>query len=224
MKNKLFLSLLASSLLLTLSSAQAGTRDLVFEDDEEEVTAPAEAGEATLQKIAINTTVLLKRDGQESTVLPSSEFKSGDKVKLMFTSNVDGYVYWLAKGTSGEYSMLFPNAKAGMDNKITRNELYSVPTKGSFRFDDKPGTEELLCILSTEPMPDLDEAARNQFKDASALAQLEQNSAADEEEESSGTRDLVFEDEDDEETGVNTATQTAAVGEPFVVSYSLVHK
>lgn len=223
MKNKLFLSLLASSLLLTISSANAGTRDLVFEDDEEEVTAPAEAADSALQQIAVKTTVLLTRDGTESTVLPSAEFKSGDKVKLLFTSNVDGYVYWLAKGTSGEYSMLYPNAKAGMDNKITRNEQYTVPARGAFRFDSTPGNEELLCILSTEPMPDLDEAARNQFKDATVVAQLE-NDQTEEEEVSSGTRDLVFEDEEDEETGVATASQTAPAGEPFVVSYVLVHK
>lgn len=220
MKNKLFLTLLASSLLLTLSSANAGTRDLVFEDDEEEVTAPAEAADSALQQIAVKTTVLLTRDGQESTVLPSAEFQSGDKVKLLFTSNVDGYVYWLAKGSSGEYSMLYPNAKAGMDNKITRNEQYTVPARGAFRFDNTPGTEEILCILSTEPMPDLDEAAHNQFKDADSLAQLETEKT----QKKSSTRDLVFEDEEDEDTGVATSSQTAPVGEPFVVSYTLVHK
>lgn len=215
MKKKLFLSLLASSLLLTFSSAYADTRDLVFEDDTEEVTAPEEG----MQNISVKTTVLLTRDGQDSTVLPTAEFKSGDKVKLLFTANTDGYVYWLAKGSTGQYAMLYPNAKAGMDNKITRNEQYTVPARGAFRFDDNPGSEELLCIISTAPMPDLDEAARNQFKDSSAVDQLANNQA---EEEESGTRDLVFEDE--EESDVSTASQTAPVGEPFVVTYTLVHK
>ena len=38
------------------------------------------------------------------------------------------------------------------------------------------------------------------------------------------TRDLVFEEEDDEETGVSTQSQIAPQGEPFVALYELKHK
>lgn len=203
---------LGSALLALSLNAQAGTRDLVFEDEEE--TPAAETADADMQTIAVKTTVLLTRDGKETTVSPNEEFKSGDKVKLMFTSNVDGYVYWLAQGSSGEYAMLFPNAQTGMDNAITRNTQYTVPSKGAFRFDDTPGNETLLCILSTERMPDLDQAAGMNFSDPSAVDQLQ-------EERKSSTRDLVFEEEDEED--INTAQQSAPVGEPFVVQYVLKH-
>lgn len=188
------------------------TRDLVFEDDEEQ----AQSEQGGSETIAIKTTVALERDGQKLTVAPSHEFKSGDKVKMVFTPNADGYVYWLAKGTSGKYTMLFPSNKAGSDNQVKRNQEYTVPVKGSFRFDDTPGNEELLCILSTERLPDLDKAAEEQFKNAAEVAQLETNH-----EKKRTTRDLVFEDEDEDD--VNTKTQKAAPGEPFVAGFTLRH-
>ncbi len=209
-KSWLALSVAASLLALSLN-VQAGTRDLVFED-EEEPAAESTAPTADVDSIAVKTTVLLTRGGKESTVLPTEEFKSGDKVKLMFTTNIDGYVYWLAQGSSGSYAMLFPNEQTGMDNAVKRNEQYMVPAKGAFRFDDTPGDETLLCIVSTERMPDLDAAANNNFEDASAVEEAN---------ESSGTRDLVFEEEED--TGVSTAEQSAPQGEPVVIQYVLKH-
>ena len=126
-------------------------RDLVFDDEEPAQTQAMES--SGKQTTALKTTMLLKRDGTTSTVLPSHEFKSGDSVKLVFTPNIDGYVYWLAKGSSGNYSVLFPS-KANMDNAVQRNQEYTIPPKGTFRFDDTPGNEELLCILSAEKLPD----------------------------------------------------------------------
>lgn len=191
------------------------TRDLVFEDEEPSAqqAAPAKGEVAGKQSIGVKTTVVLERGGQTSTVLPSHEFKSGDKVKLVFTPSVDGYVYWMAKGSSGQYQVLFPNAKAGMDNKVKRNQEYTVPIKGGFRFDNTPGSEELLCILSTERLNDLDSAAAEQFKHVAALEQKHEAKRT--------TRDLVFEDEDSGD--VNTKKQEAAKGEPFVASYTLKH-
>ena len=81
------------------SWAARTTRDLVFDDEEPAQTQAMES--SGKQTTALKTTMLLKRDGATSTVLPTHEFKSGDSVKLVFTPNIDGYVYWLAKGSSG---------------------------------------------------------------------------------------------------------------------------
>ena len=206
------LTFLATMLAALISlNANAATRDLVFEDEDEAPVA------ADVQKIAVKTTVELTRDGETTNVVPSTEFKSGDKVKLKFTSNIDGYVYWLAKGTTGSYAMIYPAPKAGADNSVKKNQEYTVPAKGAFRFDDNPGDENLLCILSAERVPELEEAAKTMFKDSTAVANVEEKNAN-----SRQTRDLVFEDEDEDD--VNTAQQTAPVGEPFVVQYILKHK
>ena len=137
------------------SWAARTTRDLVFDDEEPAQTQTMES--SGKQTTALKTTMLLKRDGATSTVLPTHEFKSGDSVKLVFTPNIDGYVYWLAKGSSGSYSVLFPS-KVNTDNAVQRNQEYTIPPKGTFRFDDTPGDEELLCILSAEKLPDMDKA------------------------------------------------------------------
>ena len=212
------------------SAANRTTRDLVFEDDDatnasasQEISGAAtnstQVNETQTQAIGVKTTILLTRDGKTSTVLPSHEFKSGDSLKLVFTPSIDGYVYWMSKGTSGNYTVLFPSAKAGTDNKVVRNEEYTIPAQGSFRFDDKVGKEELLCILSEQRLPDFEKALENGSKDVDSkqVASVEQKNT-----EQRKTRDLVF--EDDNSGDVNTQKQVAPKGEPFVAHYVLTHE
>ncbi|MDR2054411.1 MAG: DUF4384 domain-containing protein [Desulfovibrio sp.] len=236
-----------------IQAAQRTTRDLVFEDDETAATK-TDAGQAAktadqggvggaTQTIAVKTTMLLTRDGQTSTVLPNHEFKSGDRVKLVYTPSIDGFVYWMTKGTSGEYKMIFPSEKTGMDNKVERNKEYTIPTKGAFKFDDKTGKEELLCVLSPSALPDLDSAVAAVAKSPAAKEECkEENASA-----KRTTRDLVFDDDeakskdcvkkegnkrttrdlvfDDDDAGdVNTQKQTGPKGEPLVAHYVLEHK
>ena len=105
------------------SWAARTTRDLVFDDEEPAQTQAMES--SGKQTTALKTTMLLKRDGATSTVLPTHEFKSGDSVKLVFTPNIDGYVYWLAKGSSGSYSVLFPSRSIQTTQyNVTRNTLF----------------------------------------------------------------------------------------------------
>ena len=200
------------------------TRDLVFEEDENEQAPTVSGSDADNVKgetIAMKATVEMTRDGNTSKVLPTEEFKSGDKVRLVFSTNRDGHIYWLAKGTSGQYQVLFPNAKAGMDNSVTRNKEYTVPTKGAWKFDDKKGTETIVAVLSPHPVADLDKAVQlageGKKDDASKLVA----SIVDGHETKRTTRDLVFEEED--EGDVNTKSQKANGDEPFVATYELVH-
>ena len=130
------------------STKKRRTRDLVFEEDaaESSEAPPAVAGDSSEgvsgEVLAMKATVERTRDNQTLTVLPTDEFRSGDKVKLIFSVNRDGFIYWLAKGTSGQYQMLFPTAKTGADNTVVKNKEYTVPAKGSWRFDDTKGTEK----------------------------------------------------------------------------------
>ncbi len=196
------------------------TRDLVFDDDDK---APATSAEKPKgETIAVKATVELNRDGKTSTVLPSEEFKSGDKVRLLFSSNRDGYVYWVAKGTSGSYQVLFPSAKTGMDNSITKNKEYTVPMKGAWRFDDKKGTETLVCFVSPSKVANLDNAvqlaAQGKGEEASGIIA---GQISGHETKRRATRDLVFEEEDEKD--VNTKTQVSPGNEPFVATYELIH-
>lgn len=200
------------------------TRDLVF-DDEEETEHPVVAGSTADttkgETISVKATIELTRDGKLSTVLPTESFKSGDKVRLLFSTNRDGNVYWVAKGTSGQYQVLFPSPKAGMDNTVVKNNSYTVPAKGAWRFDEQKGTETLVCILSPSRVAELDKAValggEGKKNEASEII----SSVVNRHESKRTTRDLVFEEEDDQD--VNTKTQTSSDNEPFVATYELIH-
>lgn len=116
------------------------------------------------ETISVKATIELTRDGKLSTVLPTESFKSGDKVRLLFSTNRDGNVYWVAKGTSGQYQVLFPSPKAGMNNTVVKNNSYTVPAKGAWRFDEQKGTETLVCILSPSRVAELDKALYSEVR------------------------------------------------------------
>lgn len=202
------------------------TRDLVFEDDAAGDEAPPTVEGATSdsvsgETIAMKATVERTRDGQLTTVLPSDRFQSGDKVRLIFSPSRDGYVYWLAKGTTGQYQVLFPGEKTGADNKVVKNQEYTIPVKGNWRFDDNKGTETIVCILSPNRLTDLDEAVKLSDEKKGEEATKIIAKRVDGHETKRTTRDLVFEEED--EGDVNTKSQETADGEPFVAIYELEH-
>ena len=222
-KKLLILTCCMVVLVFVANLADAGrkTRDLVFEDEEEVVeTAPDE------KVVAVKTTIELNRNGKISTVLPMTEFQSGDKVKIVYTTSVDAYVYWLSEGSSGDYYMLFPNPKPGTDNFVRKNEVNTIPVKGNLKFDDNPGTEKILLVLAPEKIPELEKASREaavkggKIKDSAKQV----DSVKKKNQSRRKTRDLVFEDEEDEDAGVSTTKQVSKdINEPFVLGYVLIH-
>lgn len=229
MTRSVFFSLLAVFLSVFLvvgltASADAGrqTRDLVFEDEEEE--QPAAAGEDTQAVVKVKATILLTRDGETTQVLPSHEFKSGDKVKLVYTTNIDAFVYWLSEGSTGDHYMLFPNPKVGMDNWVKKNEEYTIPVKGNFKFDDNVGKEKIILVLAPEKIPELEEAAKQAAVKGGKVPSDQVAAVEEDQETKRKSRDLVFEEEDDEDTGVATKAQASKdIKQPFFVAFELVH-
>lgn len=198
------------------------TRDLVFEDDENVSPTIEDTPAASIDgdTIAMKATVEMTRDGKTSTVLPTEDFKSGDKVRLIFSANKDGHIYWLAKGTSGDYQVLFPTKKTGMDNSIQRNREYTVPAKGAWKFDTQKGTETLVAILSPKPLDNLDKAVQLSSSGDKEGASRIVSEVINGHEKKRTTRDLVFEEDD---VDVNTKSQKSNGDEPFVATYELSH-
>jgi len=208
-----------------------GTRDLVFEDEdvlknadkEEKIEIPTVAGG---QKISITTSLELTRDGKTEIVAPNSTFKSGDRVKLIYTPGMDGHIYWMSQMTSGKFTVLFPTAKTGMDNAVKKGEKYTMPVKGAFRFDDKTGTEVLICMISPQKIAVLDAAiaAADKAGQQVDLNQLDKviKDLGEQNLNKRQTRDLVFEEEEDEKS--LTKSQTVKPGDTFVATYELEHE
>ncbi len=78
MKRHALLLILAALFIVWGNDSWAArtTRDLVFDDEEPAQTQAMES--SGKQTTALKTTMLLKREGATSTVLPTHEFKSGD--------------------------------------------------------------------------------------------------------------------------------------------------
>ncbi len=102
---------------------------------------------------------LLKRvtDGWME-VHTDSTFHSGDAIRVQVEANEDGYLYIVARGSSGSWDVLFPNKDVrGGTNFIESGDAQILPSpKGLWRFDNKRGQERLFLVMARKPVGDLD--------------------------------------------------------------------
>ena len=118
-------------------------------------TANQAAASTTEQFMGISYWIeLFDTNGNLTRVSPTKTFTSGDRIKLNIESNLNGYLYVLNIGSSGNSHILFPNAGVS-SNLITAGLPYSVPFKTYMRFDSNPGEELLLIMLSPRPLGNL---------------------------------------------------------------------
>lgn len=165
-------------------------------------------------------------DGAEVDVDSATTFRSGDKLKLSFESNIAGYLYVAMQGSSGNWAVLFPSAQInGGRNQLAPLEEYAVPSDGGwFQFDDNVGTENLFVFLSREPLSQLPGFTRPVTKaetlTASVVKQLQQ---------SVRSRDLVFTKDSSSggKPGARQATYVVnrtEVGKAVTTTISLIHQ
>jgi hypothetical protein len=98
-------------------------------------------------------------NGAEAEVSPTATFHSGDSVRVKVEGNRDGYLYVIARGSSGNWKPLFPAPDInGGDNKIVGHRGYRLPSDTQvFSFDEQAGEERLFVVFSAEPVKDIDE-------------------------------------------------------------------
>ena len=174
-------SLTALSLLLLASSAVAeqgySAKSLFFAEDESVVAAPTSlkaspsADSAKTEPNAKKVTTLVaykkpaaskqigasyfirlkNKDGSLQDVLASRKFKTGEHFQLGVKVNYPTYVYILNEDSDGKVTQIYP--QQGHNNFINAMGTVFLPSQGSFEFDDKPGTEQLLVYLSPTLMP-----------------------------------------------------------------------
>ncbi|GIU75304.1 MAG: hypothetical protein KatS3mg004_2391 [Bryobacteraceae bacterium] len=104
---------------------------------------------------------LLKRTPQGLVeVSAETEFHAGDSIRLSVMGNRRGYLYVIARGSSGVWSPLFPHPESSQQsNEIVPGRLYQVPGgEGEyFTFDEQAGEERLFLVFSLKPVEDLEE-------------------------------------------------------------------
>ncbi len=103
------------------------------------------------------TITQLMPDGNKKEVPVTKAFKSGDKINVRVEVNDFGYLYILARGSSGKWSPLFPSVEiSGGDNRVGPNMAYTIPAGFVFKFDEQPGEERIFIVFSRKPEPDFD--------------------------------------------------------------------
>jgi hypothetical protein len=86
-------------------------------------------------------------------VSPHKRFGRGDSLRFGVESNHTGYLYILQRGTSGETTVLYPHPEmAGGDNLLRRGSELTIPGRGWFIFDENPGREEIVFIISVRKL------------------------------------------------------------------------
>lgn len=100
--------------------------------------------------LGLQTTVYqLFEDGGTKAVSPSTVFAAGNRIRLGFNANRDGFLYVVNLGSSGKVTTIFPNSFSD-NNQVQPGLMYQVPqqTGKSIKFDNTPGEEVLLVVLS----------------------------------------------------------------------------
>lgn len=107
--------------------------------------------------VSINTGlqywIELNRGGNSQRVSNKQRFQTGDRIRFHVTANINGFAYVLLKsGSRGERAVLFPDQRNNEDNKVTKGREYVIPGDGFLTFDENPGQEKLVLLLSRQPL------------------------------------------------------------------------
>jgi Domain of unknown function (DUF4384) len=79
-------------------------------------------------------------------------FRNGERIQILAESNCDGYLVVLHIGSDGTSGLLFPSAEHQLnDNRVIAHQKVILPgPRHFFRFDQQPGMETLVLVLSRD--------------------------------------------------------------------------
>jgi len=126
--------------------------------------------------LGLRYSVLKSADGVNySETDAGAVFRSGDKLKISLESNDTAHLYMVARGSSGTWSVLFPNPEVARgSNIVAPGQTYEMPSGGRIVFDEQPGTEKMFIVLSRRPEPNLEELIYSLSSTASPAGEKEQ--------------------------------------------------
>ncbi len=113
---------------------------------------------ASYPPLGLRYSLLRRSDsGRYDEVDTGTTFHSGDKIKVVAKGNDAGYLYVISRGPSGTWVVQFPSADIdGGNNRIAKDQDYTVPSGGRFNFTDQAGEEKLFMVFSRKPAQDLE--------------------------------------------------------------------
>lgn len=129
---------------LSSTEASKGAKDLFYKQ---------KSDPTVVLNTGLQYWIELKRSGKTQSVSNKFAFRSGDSIRIHVIPNTDAYGYVILKeGSRGEQSVLFPDSRFHDDNKLKANKDYALPQDGFMTFDQNPGTEKLILLLSRKSL------------------------------------------------------------------------
>ena len=146
-------------------------------------------------------------------------FHSGERIRLHFRSNADGYLTLILIGSSGTSRVLFPDPAQGLfENRLAAGRDLVVPSDDSWlRFDETIGEERLLALFARS-REDVEEFPLRPEMDRTQTAALLAGGAA-----ARGSKDLVVETETENAAEIGTYGVHLG-GRPVILDLVLQHR
>ena len=151
---------------------------------------------------------------------PAKEFKTGDRIRLQFVSIADGYLYVAQQGSSGNWTVLFPNPDInGGRNTVKRLAEITVPENDWFEMSPPAGVEQLFVFLTKEPVTTLPGFERpvKSFEAGSGTMIAELRSSIQ-------PRDLVFKKDPNDPGASVFIVNKSDLSKSVTASFTLTHK
>ncbi|KXK40263.1 MAG: hypothetical protein UZ16_OP3001000168 [Candidatus Hinthialibacteria bacterium OLB16] len=106
--------------------------------------------------IGLRYRILLK-EGDRIRQVNHRSFRGGQQIRLIFSSNMNGYLYIIEDGSKGTRRLLFPDMRIHQGtNVVNAFQEYELPADGFFVFDETTGRETLHVFLSPTPLSELE--------------------------------------------------------------------
>lgn len=192
--------------------------------------APAKSLKAVSESLGLRYSILKKSPGEEqyAEVAADTVFRAGDQIRLSVMSNEKGFLYIVQKGSSGNWSPLFPHPEInGGDNAVLPAKTYKIPEQGSFTMDATAGDERLFFLLTRKPEPDFQKLTMTlQQTDSPSSASAINDGVIDRIRGDLQARDLVFTkgDEKANDKGVYVVNPASSTNSQVIADVKLSHR
>ncbi len=114
------------------------------------------------QKIGLGLTLFERNaNGLAVRVDPNRVFRSGDRVRVLLETNVDGYLYIFNTTDGGKPVMIYPSAELDEGGNYIQSHIpFEIPSSVAdqerlrwLTFDKYSGAERLYFVFTREPLP-----------------------------------------------------------------------
>jgi len=115
-------------------------------------------------KIGLGLTLFARdSNGLAVRVDPSRVFQTGDRVRALLETNVDGYLYIFNTTDGGNPVMIYPNPELDEGGNYLQSHVpFEIPASVAdqerlrwLTFDKNPGAERLFFVFTREPLPSI---------------------------------------------------------------------